>query len=370
MLGGRAVARGLLVAAALAGCSGRSGGLGPPVSSAAVAAPPAALATTTTVVTSTTATTTTTTTTIGEARPGGEWTLLAVGDVLMDDTEAAGIDPFVAVRPALAGADLAVVNAEMAIASGGVPEPKAFTFRALPSAAARLAGAGVDVASLGNNHSLDFGPEALLETIAHLRAAGVATVGAGADADEAYAPAEFTVADVRVAVLGASRVLARRHWAAGEGPGVASAYDERRLLAAVRAAAARADVVIVAVHWGREGSPCPEPVQERLGAALLGAGASVVVGSHPHVLQPIVGDSRGVLAYSLGNFVFHHRRGAPGESGVLEVRFSGRRVVGHRLHPHVLDAGPPRPAGPESAARIAAAAANPCLPPPPPAPPA
>lgn len=361
MLGGRAMAGGLLVAAAFAGCSGRSGGLGPPVSSFAVAAP----ATTTTVVTGTT-----TTTTIGEARPGGEWTLLAVGDVLMDDTEAAGIDPFAAVRPALAGADLAVVNAEMAIAGGGVPEPKAFTFRALPSAAARLAGAGVDVASLGNNHSLDFGPEALLETVAHLRAAGVATVGAGADADEAFAPAGFTVAGVRVAVLGASRVLSRRHWAAGEGPGVASAYDERRLLAAVRAAAARADVVIVAVHWGREGSPCPEPAQERLGAALLGAGASVVLGSHPHVLQPIVGDSRGVLAYSLGNFVFHHRRGAPGESGVLEVRFSGRRVVGHRLHPHVLDAGPPRPAGPESAARIAAAASNPCLSPLPLAPPA
>lgn len=291
---------------------------------------------------------------------------MAVGDVLMDDTEAAGVNPFAAVTPSLASADLALVNAEMAIASTGTAAEKAFTFRAAPSAAATLAEAGVDVANLANNHSLDFGQDAMLETLTHLRAAGVEPVGAGTQAEAAYAPARMTVAGVKVAVIGASRVLPRRDWAAGEAPGVASAYDERRLVAAVSAARADADVVIVAVHWGREGSPCPEPVQERLGAALLAAGASVVVGSHPHVLQPVVADERGVLAYSLGNFVFHRRRGATGDSGVLEVRFSGARVVGHRLHPHVLDAGPPRPADAGAAARIQAAVTPPCVPPPPP----
>lgn len=300
---------------------------------------------------------------------GSEWTLLAVGDVLMDDTEAAGVDPFAAVVPPLASGDLAVVNAEMAIADGGVPEPKTYAFRAPSSAAPRLAAAGVDVASLANNHSLDFGPAALLEAIGHLRTAGVAAVGAGATAAEAFTPAMATAGGVRVAFLGASRVFPRRDWAAGDGPGIASAYDERRLLAAVRAARAAADVVVVAVHWGREGSPCPDPDQVRLGSALLDAGASVVLGSHPHVLQPVVADARGVLAYSLGNFVFHRRWGPTGESGVLEVRFAGAQVVGHRLHPHVLDAGPPRPAGPERAGRIASAITNPCVPPPPPPPP-
>ncbi|MGH3370291.1 MAG: CapA family protein, partial [Nocardioidaceae bacterium] len=303
--------------------------------------------------------------TVGPAAGASEWSLLAVGDVLMDDTEAAGVDPFAAVAPPLASAALAVANAEMAIAAGGVAVDKTYTFRAPPSAATRLAAAGIDIANLANNHSLDFGVDALLETIGHLRSNGVATVGAGRNADEAFAPALATVGGVRVAVLGTSRVVPRRGWAAGDGPGIASAFLERRLLAAVRAARAGADVVIVAVHWGLEGHACPEPDQERLGAALLDAGASVVLGSHPHVLQPIVADGRSVLAHSLGNFVFHRRQGAMGESGVLEVRFAGAQVVGHRLHPHVLDHGPPRPAGPESAARIAAAIANSCLPPPP-----
>lgn len=296
-----------------------------------------------------------------------EWTLLAVGDVLMDDTESAGVDPFAAVVPPLATAGLAVVNAEMAIADGGVAAQKAFLFRAAPSAAARLAAAGVDVANLGNNHSLDYGTVALLDTIGHLRAAGVAPVGAGQHATEAFAPAVASVGGLRVAVIGASRVFPRRDWAAlDDRPGIASAYDERRLLAAVRAARASADVVVVAVHWGQEGSPCPDADQVRLGSALLDAGAAVVLGSHPHVLQPIVSDARGVLAYSLGNFVFHRRWGVTGDSGVLEVRFSGAQIVGHRLHPHVLDDGPPRPAGAGGAARIAAAVANPCAPPPPP----
>lgn len=372
--GGGAVS--LALASLLAACSGGS----PAVVAApgtrpttAAAAAPATTATSTSPSTSTTTTTAPTTTTTAvpaipiraaTVAPGAEWTLLAVGDVLMDDTEAAGVDPFAKVQPALASGTLAIVNAEMAIADSGVAVDKTYTFRAAPSAAARLATAGVDVANLGNNHSLDFGENALMESISHLRRAGVATVGAGANADEAFAPATGPVGGVRVAVLGTTRIVPRRDWAADDGPGIASAFHERRLLDAVRAAKANADVVIVNVHWGQEGSPCPEPAQEKLGNALLDAGASVVIGSHPHVLQPIRADGRGVLAYSLGNFAFHRRHGAQGESGVLEVRFAGAQITGHQLYPHVLDDGPPRPAGPEAAARIAAAVANPCLPPP------
>ncbi|MGH9178130.1 MAG: CapA family protein [Acidimicrobiales bacterium] len=377
MLAARGVGGALTLglAGVLAACSGGT----PAVVTAPLTQPSTAAATTPSSTTSTSTSSTTTTTTAptttttavpaipinaGQVAAGAEWTLLAVGDVLMDDTEAAGVGPFGAVVPSLASGTLAVVNVEMVIATSGVAVDKTYTFRAPPSAAGRLAGAGVDVANLGNNHTLDFGENALMETISHLRAAGVATVGAGANADEAFAPVTGTVGGVRVAVLGTTRIVPRRDWAADGGPGIASAFLERRLLAAVRAAKASADVVIVNVHWGQEGSPCPEPAQEQLGAALLDAGASVVIGSHPHVLQPIVADGRGVLAYSLGNFAFHRRHGAQGESGVLEVRFAGAQITGHRLHPHVLDHGPPRPAGPEAAARIAAAVANPCLPPP------
>ena len=298
----------------------------------------------------------------GPTAPAPVWRLLAGGDVLMDRSEAAGFDPFAGLVPSLATAELAAVNVEMAIATGGRPADKAFVFRAPPSAARTIAAAGVDVGNLGNNHALDFGIDALYQTMASLRAAGVAPVGAGANESEAYAPESFEIAGVRVAVIGASRVLPTVRWAARAGPGLASAYYEDRLVEAVRSAKVSHDVVIVMVHWGIEGAPCPNRDQERLGAALLQAGASVVLGSHPHVLQPIVLRDGGLIAYSLGNFVWHPRSGPTGETGVLEVRFEGSRVSGYQLYPHVLDGrGAPVPAGPAAAWRIQAAVQRPCL---------
>ena len=289
------------------------------------------------------------------ARPTSlpEWRLLAGGDVLMDLSEAAGIDPFAGIVPALATAELVAVNVEMAIATGGTPAVKSFVFLAPPSAARTMAAAGVDVGNLGNNHALDFGKGALLDTITNLRAAGVAPVGGGANEGEAYAPASFEIVGVRVAVIGVSRVLPQVSWVAGEGAGVASAFAEERLLEEVRSAEASHDVVVVMIHWGFEGAPCPNSSQVRLGDALLEAGAAVVLGTHPHVLQPIVLGDGGLIAYSLGNFVWAPRSGPEGETGVLEVQFEGSRLSGYRFHPHVLDPqGAPVPAGPEAAARI------------------
>ena len=294
--------------------------------------------------------------------PPPVWRLLAVGDVLMEGSEAAGFDPFAGVVPSFATAELAAVNVEMAIATGGSPEAKSFVFRAPPSAARTMAAAGVDIGNLGNNHALDFGIDALYQTMANLRAAGVAPVGAGANESEAYAAESFDVAGVRVAVIGASRVLPTVRWAARAGPGLASAYYEDRLVEAVRSAKASHDVVVVMVHWGIELAPCPNGDQKRLGAALLQAGASVVLGSHPHVLQPIELRDGGLIAYSLGNFVWQPRSGPAGETGVLEVSFEGSRVSGYQLYPHVLDwRGAPVPAGPAAAWRIQAAVQRPCL---------
>lgn len=291
------------------------------------------------------------------------WRLLAGGDVLMDRSEAAGFDPFARIRPRLASADLALVNVEMAVAATGTPAPKGFVLLAPPSAAATMAAAGVDAGNLANNHVLDYGPDAMAETIAHLRAAGVAPVGAGPDVAAAFATAGFNVGGVRVAVMGTSRIVPAG-WAAGEGPGIASAYAEGRLLRAVRAARRIHDAVVVMIHWGVEGDPCPGEDQERLGAALVSAGATVVLGSHPHVLQPVAARGDGLVAFSLGNFVWHRRSGRFGETGVLEVALDGGRVVGHAFHPHLLDGrGAPVPARGEDAARIAASVQETCVPP-------
>ena len=153
-------------------------------------------------------------------------------------------------------ADLAVVNLETAITERGTPAPKDFTFRAPPPALTALKEAGVDVATMANNHGLDFGQVGLRDSLAAAKAARFPVVGVGRNADEAYRAHQVTVKGQRIAVIGATQVLdssLAAAWTAGDGkPGMASAYEEARLLAAVRAARRSADTVVVDLHWGRE----------------------------------------------------------------------------------------------------------------------
>ena len=335
---------------------GCSGGPGPTL----VDEPPRSLGSTAeTVATTTTVTaaapvapTTTTTAAAPEPEPSSEWTLLAGGDVLMDRSEAAGIDPFEFIEPSLASADIAVVNAEMTISDRGSPVDKAYVFRAPPAAAERMAAAGVDAASLANNHARDYGADALLDTVALLEAAGVVALGAGADDTAAYDHRVLHVAgDVRVALVGASMVVPWDFAAGPDWPGIASGRPATRLLETVRDAARAADVVIVFIHWGIERQTCPTAEQLSLARQLLTVGADAVIGHHPHVLQPIEFAGGKLVAYSLGNFVWHPRSGITGETGVLQIDFDADRIVGWAFHPHLLDEhGAPRPA--ESGRRV------------------
>ena len=293
------------------------------------------------VTTATTAVVTTTT------QPDLTWTLRAGGDVLMDRSEAAGIDPFAGIEPALGSADIAVVNVEMVISERGTPADKEFVFRAPPSAAERIAAAGVDVASLANNHAMDYGPAALVDTVDLLEANGVIALGAGATSADAYGHRVIEVRPgVRVAFVGASMVVPLGFAAAETRPGIASAYQQDRVLASVRAAASEAEVVIAVVHWGVERATCPNARQRDFAFLLLQHGADVVIGHHPHVLQPVVFDDGRLVAYSLGNFVWHYRSGITGDTGVLQIDFDGAEIVGWSFHPHLLDVnGAPVPAG-------------------------
>lgn len=275
-----------------------------------------------------------------------EWTLLAGGDVLMDRTEPAGIDPFEGIEPSLASGDLAVVNVEMAISDRGAPTGKQFTFRAPSSAAQRIGDAGIDVANLANNHAKDYGPVALTDTIASLEAAGVVALGAGANDVEAFRHRLLEVdGGVTVAFVGVSRIVPWSFPAGPDSPGIATDAEPERVLESVRTAAGEADVVIAVVHWGIEVATCPSAEQRAFAQDLLDAGADAVIGHHPHVLQAIEFNDGRLVAYSLGNFVWHPRRGITGETGVLQIDFAGDRILGWEFHPHLLDGnGAPRPA--------------------------
>lgn len=279
-------------------------------------------------------------------QPDQAWTLLAGGDVLMDRSEAAGVDPFAGIEPPLGTADIAVVNVEMVISERGEPADKKYVFRAPPSAAERIAAAGVDVANLANNHAMDYGPDALVDTVDVLEANGVIALGAGATSSDAYGHRVIEVRPgVRVAFVGASMVVPLGFPATQTRPGIASAYQRDRVLANVRVAAGEADVVIAVLHWGIERMTCPEGRQRDFAFELLHNGADAVIGHHPHVLQPVVFDDGKLVAYSLGNFVWHYRSGITGDTGVLQIDFDGAEIVGWSFHPHLLDInGAPVPA--------------------------
>jgi poly-gamma-glutamate synthesis protein (capsule biosynthesis protein) len=202
-------------------------------------------------------------------------------------------------------ADLVVVNLECCVSDRGRrwdAPGKPFFFRAPPSAVELLALLGVGCVTLANNHALDYGPEALLDTLDHLAGAGIAAVGAGPALDEARRPVILDAAGLRVAVVGATDHPA--DFAAGPArPGVAyaelAAGMPEWLLAAVRDAAAHADAVLVTPHWGPNMTRAPVPHVRRAAAALVDAGATLVAGHSAHVPQGVGGR----VLYDLGDFL-------------------------------------------------------------------
>jgi poly-gamma-glutamate synthesis protein (capsule biosynthesis protein) len=268
-------------------------------------------------------------------------------------------------KPYLAGADVAMVNLETAITSRGSEAPKEFHFRTTPESLTALQATGVDVVTMANNHAVDYGSVGLQDTLAAVRTSPIPVVGIGGDAARAYAPAYLNVRGVKVAVLGATQVpdWTLATWSAtASRPGVASASSPDQLVAAVRAARAHADVVVVYLHWGTDYTTCPNALQRRTAQALSGAGADVVLGSHAHRLQAGGWLGRTYVDYGLGNFIWWRSQGQDAVTGVLTVavdRPSGAAraaVTKASFAPLTVSSdGVPRPGGAAATAASSAA---------------
>src|SRR5882757_9627952 len=295
------------------------------------------------------------------ARPGGEFTFAFAGEVhFMDRTASLLADPARAFGPAAAGlrgADLAMVNLETAITIRGEPAAKDFHFRTPATALTALRDAGVDVATMANNHAADYGSVGLSDTLAAIRTSHFPVVGIGANADAAFAPWTTTVNGVKVAVIAASQVRDETlaYYSAGaSSPGIASA-DSDRLVQSVRTARAAGYTVIVYLHWGTEYTGCPDANQRTLADTLAAAGATAVIGAHVHQLQGAGWRSDGAyVAYGLGNYLWWRSFGnAQDDNGVLTLTVRPSRVVAARFAPaHLDDRGIPLPATGAEATRI------------------
>lgn len=289
---------------------------------------PVAAPTTTSTSTTTTSTTTTlppTTTTTTE--PKGTLLIHGTGDVAVDPAyiPVLGREGWDHAWEGLEGLfledDLTVINLECTPSDLGSPLPKAFTFRCPTEALPNIRANGVEVANLANNHSGDFGPEALLDGRGQLLAAGIAPVGVGKDYDEAGEPAIFEIKGWKVAVLGFGGVVPSNGWiATPDHPGMRHGKDTDGMVAAVRAArGAGADIVIVSIHWGRELDTQPRPDDMANARAIIDAGADIVFGHHQHRLNPMEMVDGAAVFWGLGNFVWPHISHASATTAVARV---------------------------------------------------
>ena len=286
--------------------------------------------------------------------PSGTFTFAFAGDVNFEertaDRLAAGPETaFGVAKESLSAADLTMVNLETAITNRGEKQPKSFTFRAPPGALDALAYAGVDVATMANNHAVDYGPVGLQDTLDAIADSPVPVIGIGKNQQAAFAPYRRTVHGVRIAVFAATQVmdLTKERWSATEdSPGVANA-DRQQLVDDVRAARKAGEVPIVYLHWGTEYEGCPDDPQRRLADQLADAGAVAVIGTHAHVLQGAGWRADGVyVAYGLGNYLWWRSFGnEQDDNGVLTLTFVGPKVTAAVFAPsHLDDTGVPVPA--------------------------
>ena len=227
--------------------------------------------------------------------------------------------------------DLTIVNVECPVTDRGEQLSKEFSFHGTSAALPAMREAGVDVGSLANNHAYDRGPDGVADSRRNLEGAGIAAVGAGKDQAQALRPAMFEIRGWSVAVLGFDEVLDPLDAVAGpDKPGTAAGHDFHQMVRAVEAAAARADIVVVMIHWGVELDTQPREYQIDEGHRLVEAGADVIFGSHSHRLQPMSTYRGRPIFWSLGNFVWPNFSTDGSTTAVAEVtvtpagRFRGR----------------------------------------------
>ena len=329
-----------------------------------------------------------------EATPASrrEFSVLACGDILLARTPGKRASEFgyrflfEGVRELVSSADIAFANLESPASYLGAPypgKPQNITFRADPAALFGIAWAGFDVLSLANNHMNDYGPRALSETLEFIDLLGIGRCGAGMDLEEARQPAIVVRDGVRFAfiafaepiwsVIGAkgsltasalTRVEERLHgplppekapgnpdspWNRGTGVAIATEADIVADIRRIRATL-DPDYLFVSIHWGDEQQHIPNASQRAIGHAAIDAGASAVLGHHPHVLQSMERYKDGLIIYSLGNFVFDMAASHTYDTAALRLVVSDGRLRRVDVIPLRIGRGSYAPALPPPAA--------------------
>ncbi len=254
-----------------------------------------------------------------EPQESGEVVIAIGGDTSIDSEFADacykwGVDyPWSEVSDIFNAADIAIVNLETCVSDTGESEkPEGYGFRTPPEMLEGFVNAGIDIVNLANNHTRDFGYDALLNTFSNLTEYGIEYFGAGYDEEDAEGLLVKEVNGVTIGFVGCNRVYLSSDCAASEDhAGINMVYsmdDERTqdFLARIAEYDSQVDVLIVFMHCGTEETFDVTSYQEALGHALVDNGADIVIGGHSHTLQPIEFYNGKPIFYSIGNLIFWH----------------------------------------------------------------
>ncbi len=234
--------------------------------------------------------------------------------------------------------DIMMVNNEFPYSTRGTAtEGKTYTFRADPSSASLLLDMGVDIVTFANNHAYDYGPDAIVDSISTMDQNGIAHVGAGSNIDEASHPVTYTTSNgQKIVIIGTTQVEQLDNpdtkAATETTPGVFRCLDDTLLLHEIKEAKSEGAFVIVFIHWGKELYEDVDWWQEKQGPEIAEAGADLIIGCHPHILQKIayIGDTP--VVYSLGNFLFNSKTL---DSCLVQAEITGSETCNLRFIPAV-----------------------------------
>ena len=247
--------------------------------------------------------------------------IIAVGDIMLDRAVGAAIrrngasSILQCVADRLRDADITFANLECPLSRSGPHSPKDCVFRADPAAVKVLIHGGIDIVSLANNHTLNSGRRPLLDTMDLLERFGIAYCGARRQRENSWWPVYFDVGGLRIGFM-AYTDLSFAHGSYNK-----VSPDMSNLVEQVSIADSRCDILVVSFHWGEEYHPLPTRRQRQVARAAIDAGADLIHGHHPHVLESIAA-YRGVpILYSMGNFVFDQRPGVKMESAIFELEY-------------------------------------------------
>ncbi len=279
------------------------------------------------------------------------YTISLAGDMLMVGSVGSQIQkygygyPYEMVKEYFLGDDLTIANLETSLTTRGELWPdKEYNFRSHPDNVQAMIDGGIDVVSLANNHTLDYGYEGFVDTLGHLDKHGLKRVGGGKNKEDATRAIIVEKEGIKIGVLAFSRVIPHVDWyALNKRPGLVGAYDVHvpDVIRTIEDLKKEVDLVVVSIHWGQEYAEYPRDKEMDLGRKLVDYGADIVMGHHPHVLQGIEIYKDRPIFYSLGNFIFGTRTDLASNTMIGQVHVRKKKPHHVRVIPgHIVNGRP------------------------------